>query len=43
MALEEILEVDGFDFVYSVAAISLLRAVYVVPPQEPIALPLACN
>lgn len=43
MALRETLEGDGYDFVHSVAAISLLRAVYVVPPQGPIAQALACN
>lgn len=41
IALKEILEGDGYDFAHS--AISLLRAVYVVPPKEPIAQALACN
>lgn len=40
MALKETLEGDGQ---HSVAAISLLHAVYVVPPKEPIARALACN
>lgn len=43
MALKETLEGDGYDFAHSVAAISLLRAVYVVSPKEPIAQALACN
>lgn len=33
MALKETLEGDEYDFACSVAAISLLHAVYVVPPQ----------
>lgn len=41
MALKETLERDGYDFAHS--AISLLRAVYVVPLKEPIAQALACN
>lgn len=43
IALEETLEGNELDSGHSVAAISLLRAVCVVPPQEPIARALACN
>jgi hypothetical protein len=44
MALKETLEGESrCDFAHSVAAISLLRAVYVVPLKEPIVQALACN